>query len=339
MLYLISPQSWLMDAEGQMNKLRQDPTASGDPRGVESQLEQIKALGQQSIAQGKAVDALRRDSHGLITALRELGTDEETLREMQQKVGDIEERLGAVANEANAKANELQTALVQSQGVQEGVDSLLAWIQDTDRSLKTMKPVSLTRGNVTEELNAAQYVKADIESHLPAIDSINASMQDIIRSTSDPQTQQALQNKLDSLNAQYTDVSDRAKAREGDLIAISDQLKNFTDLSQKHEEWLVPNLQLFESRETDDLSNEDLRAKLTQAEREARMRQEELQNLQEVARKLTDDPSSGDCSAVKDKIAQLKRNWQDFSEVRYADVFFWKYNVNLVLLFAFFMII
>ena len=310
-------QSWLLDAESSMNTIKQEAGApdGGDASGVQAQLDTVKLIAAQALSQAKTVDELRRSSDGMIQALRALGVDDVTLDEMRQNVVDIEERVDAVSGEASAKAHELQTALVQSQGIQDGVDNLLQYLQRTDDKLGSLRPVTLNMTNVSDELQEAQLLQADIASHRTAIDSLNDAVQQLRASGGDANTQRQLQQTLDAMNAQFDDVSERAQKRHDDVARVADKLATFNELATKHEEWLLPTLQFLEARETDDLPPDELKQKLTDAQNEARSRQTELQNLQELGQQLSDDASTRDASQVKDKLTQLRRQWEDWSEV------------------------
>lgn len=58
-----------------------------------------------------------------------------------------------VAAEAIARANILNTAMVQSQGLTASVDTLLSWIVTAETALSNMKPVSLNMENLEDQVN------------------------------------------------------------------------------------------------------------------------------------------------------------------------------------------
>lgn len=60
---------------------------------------------------------------------------------------------GLVAAEAIARANILNTAMVQSQGLTASVDTLLSWIVTAETTLSNMKPVSLNLENLEDQVN------------------------------------------------------------------------------------------------------------------------------------------------------------------------------------------
>ena len=61
--------------------------------------------------------------------------------------------VGLVAAEAIARANILNTAMVQSQGLTASVDTLLSWIVTAETTLSNMKPVSLNLENLEDQVN------------------------------------------------------------------------------------------------------------------------------------------------------------------------------------------
>ena len=60
---------------------------------------------------------------------------------------------GLVAAEAIARSNILNTAMVQSQGLTDSIDGVLAMIVSADNSVRTMKPISLNVENLEEQVS------------------------------------------------------------------------------------------------------------------------------------------------------------------------------------------
>ncbi len=144
-------QTALVDAQSKAEKLRAEPVAT-EPHQVQEQLDKVKNFSGEVFAQGKNLDDLKKAAKSLTEAMRELGADEDTIMDINDKVKQLERQHGAVTDMLNAKSNSLQTALVQSQGVQEGIDGLLDWLRGAEGTLNTMRPVSLSEEILNDQV-------------------------------------------------------------------------------------------------------------------------------------------------------------------------------------------
>lgn len=58
------------------------------------------------------------------------------LAALQEPVQDLEAKYRQLSHALGERCQQLETALVQSQGVQDALDSLLAWLNSAENTLK-----------------------------------------------------------------------------------------------------------------------------------------------------------------------------------------------------------
>lgn len=281
-----------------------------------TQLEDAKQLGKSTLSQSKTLDELKRSTRSLSDALTNLGVSDQTLVDIDQNVLDIKDRLTAIAGESSSRVKQLELAQVQSKGVQEGVQGVLTWLQVTEKTLDNMKPVSLNEEVLSDQAQEIQEVRADIEDHTPGVESINKSVQDMIR-TGDPSTKVNLQQKLDKLNKSFEKCERRASQRQHDIKLISDKLNDFVELSTDMENWLFSNFEALESQDVDEneIETGELKDKLRTIGLNTKERERQLKELEQMGEELVKHPNSGDVVPVKDRLVKLKHDWTDFNTV------------------------
>lgn len=125
---------WLKDTETKVTRLLQEPVGA-DPKGVQDQLDKAKAINNDVVAQSRLFDNCRATASSLIRALEgELDAREQ--QEIERPPEELYERYAELAERLGLRCRDLDTALVQCQGVQEGLDSLMNWLGNIELQLK-----------------------------------------------------------------------------------------------------------------------------------------------------------------------------------------------------------
>ena len=306
-------QAWLLDAEQNAKAIKSEPIGS-DPMAITDQLDTVKALSAEVFAHSKNLDELKRAARHFVEKMKELGADDMTLHDIEELVNQLADRHGFVTAETTARSNVLQTALVQSQGVQEGIDSLLGWLRDTEASITSVRPISLNEETLNDQIQELQVLKADIESHLPSVDSVNKSGADVMKS-SDPEVAQVMGDKLSDLNNRFEAVALKCKERGEGLDSVFDQLTEFSDRVDKFNEWLTPTLETLESKETTQLDTPEFKERLNDIQVDLESKMAELSLIRDIGQDLVSSQKTGDVKKIKDTMAECERNWHDFNEV------------------------
>lgn len=117
-----------------VTRITQEPVGA-DPKGVQDQLDKAKAINNDVVAQSRLFDNCRATAASLLRALEgELDTHEQEAIERPPE--ELADRYAELADRLGYRCQELDIALVQCQGVQEGLDSLMTWLNSIDLQLK-----------------------------------------------------------------------------------------------------------------------------------------------------------------------------------------------------------
>jgi DNA repair exonuclease SbcCD ATPase subunit len=305
---------WVDGAEERMEEMKDEPV-KGDANDVRDDLNKVKAFSAEAIAQGKQFEDLKKNARALMEALQDLGADDQTLVNIDQMVGDIKERLADVNSAATDKSNTLQTALVQSQGVQEGIDSLLSWTKEAEQILNAMRPISLDSNVLNEQMQELQVLRSDVESHVPSMQEVNKSGQNMADSCADDRKAKEIGDKLGELNKRFDDVADRCRERGDDLADVSEHLAEFQDYTKKYEDWINPCINTLESKETSQLDVPLFKEHIEEVKGDAEEKGAELETIKRLGDDLVNNPVTGDVRPVQDKVSDCQKSWDHLTNV------------------------
>lgn len=297
-----------MDAETRVNGF-EGKKVSGDPAQLEKQLVDVKSLGAEIIAQGQQVERLKKAAKDLTESLSHLGTDKKNCDAIDSQVSAASERLASVAVKNTSVANRLQTAVVQSQGILEGIEGSIKWVRDIENSLKATRPISLDEEQLDRQVQECQLLKTDIEGHSPSIAAINSAAEEVILSCTDPKKADEIKDLLESLNSRFARVKETCQTREAGLQSITKKLSAFHDAVKKHNEWVTPNFDILESK--DRVPAETLEEMLKGLEKG----EQQVQEMQRMVKELVENPGTADVGKVRDAFTDVSQNWNDFRAV------------------------
>ena len=281
---------------------------------VEEELDRIKQFNADAIAQGKQLEDVRRTARQFAESLKELGADDQALKDIEDSVMEFAERLAAVTTDTTAKSNELQTALVESQGVQEGLDSILAWMKEAEGNMNRMKPISLSQDGLNNQIQELQMMRTDLESHLPSVESVNKSGLEMMKSCSDPRKARAMDNKLKDLNARIDQLAIRCKERGEDVEEVIEKLADYNEGVRRCKEWLEPMLKTLNSPATSELDTQLYKEKIAEIADDAKHKKGDMVALRRAGRLLIESDKTGNVGPVKDSLEKLEKSWEDFQD-------------------------
>lgn len=127
-------KAWLKEVEPKAAKIINEPLGA-EPKTVEDQLSRAKALNNDVLANERLVIHTMQAAASLLAALEGEVTEVER-NNLESVPAEIQDRYVKLANALADKCQLLDNALVQSQGVQEALDSLANWLSQAENQLK-----------------------------------------------------------------------------------------------------------------------------------------------------------------------------------------------------------
>lgn len=304
--------SWLTDTEEKLSLTRQEASAP-EPEALRDHLEKMKALGNDAIAHKNQLAELEKSGKDVIGQMRALGIGGEQIEKIQEIINDISGRHDIVSDEINERANDLQTAVTKSQGVQDAVDQLLTWLKETDRKLDNQRPVSLNQDKLNEQAQQLSIIETDIESHKPSVDSVKQAASELIK-TCDLDMAKKLEGKIGDIGAKLLDAQKKCRSASRDVKDVSEKLDRFNDNLDLLKTWVQVNADSLESNEWNKRPIDQLKLKVDGVKMEKERQLQALEQLQALGRELTEDPRTGDTAAIKMGLTNVDKVWTRFEE-------------------------
>lgn len=99
------------------------------------------------------MDGARQAGSSLISALHAANAPESEKQVIEKEINALTEGYNQLVDQINQKSNALQTALVHSQDIEDGLNRLLNWLGDTEGLVRTdWRPASLIRERLDDQV-------------------------------------------------------------------------------------------------------------------------------------------------------------------------------------------
>lgn len=303
-------QKWLRDIQPKVSQCLSDPIAA-DPQAVQDQMNDAKGLHNEFLNQGRLVDNLDQSLNNLLRQLAgQLNPNE--ISALEIPVEEVKDKYNQMFDALKDRCKELDTALVQSQGVQDALDSLFGWMNQAEDKFKgQFRPASLIKDRLLEQIREHRSLIADLESHRESIDSVSSSATDLIQTASNARIAKRIESKLQDVTGRYDKLYDKAVKRGELLDSILGQLNKFNEESAQIEKELCSLQESLDNRELSTLPADELASRMTTMsglKEQIRPIYEECIRLGKDLIGLRDVTDTG---PVRDRVKALENQWKN----------------------------
>ncbi|XP_068893478.1 microtubule-actin cross-linking factor 1 isoform X26 [Tenebrio molitor] len=307
-------KQWLRDAEPRAIKVLDEPIG-GDPKSVEEQLHKAKALNNEFVANGRLIDNAKQATDALLHSLQGQISPSEMSR-LEQPVVELEQKYNQLSNALADRCQELDTALVQSQGVQDALDGIISWLNSAESQFKNMqRPASLIKERLDEQLREHRVFQSDIDTHISSIDSVYLSASELIASSSNARVAKKIETKLNDVKARFEKLFDRAQKRGEFLEEVNKGLTVFVAGATQFEQWHASIVEIIESREFAKLSIEEYAVRM----QEIAVNRDDKRGLFEEVIKggkdLLNKRDTTDTANVRDRVKSMENQWRELGNL------------------------
>lgn len=302
--------SWLKGIHPRVTAALSDPVAA-DPQSVQDQMNETKSLHNEFLSQGRLIDNAQQALDSLLKSLAgqlspaEVSALEIPVEQLKDKYSQLLEALGD-------RCKLLDTALVQSQGVQDALDGLVNWVNQSEDKFKLQfRPASLIKERLQEQIREHRSLLADLESHHASIDSVTTSANDLMATASNARIAKKIQSKLQDVVGRYEKLYDKATKRSEFLDETLAQLNKFLDESSSVEAELCNLQEALGSRDLIALPAEDLAQRMLQLTRVKDKIQPIYEECVALGKELISKRDVTDTGPVRDRVKALENQWKN----------------------------
>lgn len=312
---LDNAKAWMREVQPRVVKCLDDQPAA-DPSTVQDQLNEAKALHTEFLSQGRRLmDNMQQSLDWLMRSLAgQLSPSEVSALEIP--VEDLKDKYQQYLEALNDRCRFLDTALVQSQGVQDALDGLVSWINQSEDKFKlNLRPASLIKERLQEQVREHRGLLADLESHRASLDSVTVAAQDLMKTASNARLARKIEQKLQDVISRFEKLLDKAIKRSDFLDETLAQLSKFNDESSILEHELNALQEQMDSRELSMLPAEILAQKTQEMIRIKDQMRPMYEACIASGKDLIGKRDVTDTGIVRDKIKALENQWRNLETV------------------------
>merc|ERR1712223_1650354 len=177
------------------------------------------------------VEALNRQADELTER-----TSPDQARRIKEPLAEVNKRWTDLNKAIVIRQKELEHALLRLGQFQHALNELLVWIERTDKTVNTLKPVYGDPQVIEGELAKLKVIVNDIQAHQSSVDTLNDAGRQIIETEKGSREASQTQNKLNELNTKWNDLLGNAESRQ---VELEDALKEAQAFAQEIQDMLL----------------------------------------------------------------------------------------------------
>merc|ERR1719495_2532588 len=198
---------------------------------VKKQIEELKFFKDEVDPWMVKVEALNRQADDLTER-----TSPDQARAIKEPLADVNRRWGDLNKSIVVRQKELEHALLRLGQFQHALSELLVWIERTDKTLDTLKPVYGDPQVIEVELAKLKVIVNDIQAHQSSVDTLNDAGRQIIESEKGSREASQTQQKLNELNTKWNNLLTKGEDRQTEL---EDALREAQAFNQEIQDMLM----------------------------------------------------------------------------------------------------
>ncbi|XP_037076959.1 dystonin-like [Pollicipes pollicipes] len=229
---------------------------------------------------------------------------------------DLTDQYRRLSDAVIDRCQALDMALVQSQGVQDGLDSLMAWLNQAEARLKSiLKPASLNRDRLTEQVQEQRLLQTDIDSHQPGVDQIQRSARQLLETPSNARIAKKIEENLRELTTRFDKLHERCQERGRQLDEVASQTDNFWGKAERFEHWFVEIFEVVESQEIIKLNAESYTSKMDELACRRDAGRPDYEAAVRTGTALVGRRDVTDTAVTKDKVKEMEAQWRELQDL------------------------
>lgn len=303
-------RSWLRDVQTRVSSVLSDPIAA-DPQSVQDQMNQTKALQSEFLSQGRLIDNVQLSLNALLKSLAgRLSPSEVSALEIP--VEDVKDKYKQLLEALGDRTKLLDTALVQSQGVQDALDGLSGWINQSEDKFKLQnRPASLIKDRLNEQVREHRGLLNDLESHRTSLESVTLSAQELMATASNARLAKRIETNLSDVTGRFEKLLDKALKRGEFLEDTLAQLTKFNEDATSVEQELLNAQEALEGRELASLPADTLTQRMIELTRNKEHLRPLYENCVRLGKDLIAKRDVTDTGVVRDRVKALENAWKN----------------------------
>uniref|UniRef100_A0A8C5JXR1 Dystonin n=1 Tax=Jaculus jaculus TaxID=51337 RepID=A0A8C5JXR1_JACJA len=302
-------RSGLQACEAVASKHLLEPIAA-DPKNLQRQLEETKALQGQISSQQVAVEKLKKTAEVLLDAR---GSLLPAKNDIQKTLDDIVGRCDDLSKSVNERNEKLQVTLTRSLSVQDGLDEMLDWMGSVESSLKEQGQVPLNSEALQDLISKNIVLGQDIAGRQSSVNAMSEKVKTFM-GTTDPSTASSLQAKMKDLSARFAEASHKHKEKLAKMEELKTKVEQFENLSEKVQTFLETQMQALTEANVPGKDVTELSRYMQESTTEFLEHKKDLEALHSLLKEISSHGLPGDKALVFEKTNNLSKKFKEMED-------------------------
>ncbi|XP_072247220.1 dystonin isoform X2 [Leuresthes tenuis] len=300
---------WLNSSEEEARK-QQSEAIAADPKTLQKQLEETKALQGQMVGHQTAVDTLRKTAESLVTSEGNLLCNSD---EIQETVDDVVERYDNLSKSVSDRNEKLQITLTRSMSVQDGLDEMMTWMEGVEASVKEKEQIPLDSASIGDILSKEAALEQDIAGRQSSILAMKAKVLKFVE-TADPSAATLLQSKMDTLSQRFTDACDKHKQKVSQLEQLKEKVEQFENIADKVQQFIGKRSQDLHETDGPGKTFSELSQLMQNTKAEMAENASDIEKLQTLSKQLSEISPDGNKAQLQSKMDNILNIFSTFKD-------------------------
>uniref|UniRef100_T1PDZ1 Spectrin repeat protein n=1 Tax=Musca domestica TaxID=7370 RepID=T1PDZ1_MUSDO len=303
---------WLRSTQPRVGRIIAEPIA-GDPKSVQEQMNEAKALHNELLSNGRLVDNAQQALDSLLYTLGGQLSPME-INQLEVPIADLKDKYQKLLDSLGEHCKTLDKTLVQSQGVQEALDNLGNWVNQAEDKFKLqLRPASLIKERLQEQIREHKALLADMQSHQASIDSVESSAKHLMNTASNARIAKKVETNLNDVTTKFDKLYDKVVKRGEFLDDVFNRLCKYLDEISGVEQEIVTLQDALDSRDTSLLSAEELAHRMQELSNRKESLSPAYEDCIRNGKDLISIRDVTDTSTLRDRIKALESQWRNIN--------------------------
>uniref|UniRef100_A0A1I8MXB1 Dystonin n=2 Tax=Musca domestica TaxID=7370 RepID=A0A1I8MXB1_MUSDO len=303
---------WLRSTQPRVGRVIAEPIA-GDPKSVQEQMNEAKALHNELLSNGRLVDNAQQALDSLLYTLGGQLSPME-INQLEVPIADLKDKYQKLLDSLGEHCKTLDKTLVQSQGVQEALDNLGNWVNQAEDKFKLqLRPASLIKERLQEQIREHKALLADMQSHQASIDSVESSAKHLMNTASNARIAKKVETNLNDVTTKFDKLYDKVVKRGEFLDDVFNRLCKYLDEFSGVEQEIVTLQDALDSRDTSLLSAEELAHRMQELSNRKESLSPAYEDCIRNGKDLISIRDVTDTSTLRDRIKALESQWRNIN--------------------------
>ncbi|XP_040105140.1 dystonin isoform X17 [Oryx dammah] len=301
--------SGLQACEATASRHLSEPIAV-DPKNLQRQLEEMKALQGQISSQQVAVEKLKKTAEVLLDPRASLLPAK---NDIQKTLDDIVGRYEDLSTSVSERNERLQMTLTRSLSVQDGLDEMLLWMAGVERCLQEPCQLPLSSTALQDVISKSIMLEQDIAGRQSSVNAMNEKVKRFTETT-DPSTASSLQARMKDLAFRFSEASHKHKEKLAQMEKLKTKVEQFENLSEKLQTFLEAKTQALTEADVPGKDVTELSQFMQESTSELLERKKDLEVLQNLLKEISSHGLPGDKALVFEKTNNLSKKFKEMED-------------------------